>query len=59
MAKETVDGETQPKKKMSKKRKFLIALGVIAGLLVGAWVLVVTPAINKVATEQLQAAALG
>ena len=36
MAKETVDGETQPKKKkMSKKRKFLIALGVIAGLLVG------------------------
>ena len=58
MAKETVDGAAQPKKKMSKKRKFLIALGVIAGLLVGAWVLVVTPAINKVATEQLQAAAL-
>ena len=59
MAKETVDGETQPKKKkMSKKRKFLIALGVIAGLFVGAWVLVVTPAINKLATEQLQAAGL-
>ncbi len=58
MAKGTVDGETQPKKKMSKKRKFLIALGVIFGLLVGAWVLVVTPAINKLATEQLQAAGL-
>ena len=58
MAKETVDGAAQPKKKMSKKRKFLIALGVIAGLLVGAWVLVVTPAINKLATEQLQAAGL-
>jgi len=58
VAKETVDGETQPKKKMSKKRKFLIALGVIAGLFVGAWVLVVTPAINKLATEQLQAAGL-
>jgi hypothetical protein len=43
---------------MSKKRKFLIALGVIAGLFVGAWVLVVTPAINKLATEQLQAAGL-
>ena len=43
---------------MSKKRKFLIALGVIAGLLVGAWVLVVTPAVNKLATEQLQAAGL-
>lgn len=57
MAKETVDGAAQPKKKkMSKKRKFLIALGVIAGLLVGAWVLVVTPAINKLATEQIQAA---
>ena len=56
MAKETVDGESQPKKKkMSKKRKFLIALGVIAGLVAGAWVLVVTPAINKLATEQLQA----
>ena len=56
MAKETVDGAAQPKKKkMSKKRKFLIALGVIAGLLVGAGVLVVTPAINKVLTEQLQA----
>ena len=54
MAKETVDGAAQPKKKMSKKRKFLIALGVIAGLLAGAWVLVVTPAINKVLTEQLQ-----
>ena len=55
MAKETVDGAAQPKKKkMSKKRKFLIAVGVIAGLLVGAWVLVVTPAINKVLTEQLQ-----
>jgi len=58
MAKGTVDGDTQPKKKMSKKRKFLIALGVIAGLLVGAWVLVVTPAINKLATEQIQAAGL-
>ena len=58
MAKETVDGAAQPKKKMSKKRKFLIALGVIAGLLVGAWVLVVTPAVNKLATEQLQAAGL-
>jgi hypothetical protein len=59
VAKETVDGESQPKKKkMSKKRKFLIALGVIAGLFVGAWVLVVTPAINKLATEQLQAAGL-
>jgi len=56
VAKETVDGAAQPKKKMSKKRKFLIALGVIAGLLVGAWVLVVTPAINKIATEQIQAA---
>jgi len=56
VAKETVDGAAQPKKKkMSKKRKFLIVLGVIAGLLVGAWVLVVTPAINKVLTEQLQA----
>jgi len=59
VAKETVDGAAQPKKKkMSKKRKFLIALGVIAGFLVGAWVLVVTPAINKIATEQLQAAGL-
>jgi len=58
MAKGTVDGETQPKKKMSKKRKFLIALGVIFGLLAGAWVLVVTPAINKLASEQLQAAGL-
>jgi hypothetical protein len=58
VAKETVDGAAQPKKKMSKKRKFLIALGVIAGLLVGAWVLVVTPAVNKLATEQLQAAGL-
>jgi hypothetical protein len=58
VAKETVDGAAQPKKKMSKKRKFLIALGVIAGLFVGAWVLVVTPAINKLATEQLQAAGL-
>ena len=59
MAKETVDGAAQPKKKkMSKKRKFLIALGVIAGLLVGAWVVVVTPAINKLASEQLQAAGL-
>ena len=43
---------------MSKKRKFLIALGVIAGLLVGAWVLVITPAINQIATEQIQAAGL-
>jgi hypothetical protein len=59
MAKGTVDGETQPKKKkMSKKRKFLIALGVIAGVLVGAWVLVVTPAVNKIATEKIQAAGL-
>ena len=59
MAKETVDEAAQPKKKkMSKKRRFLIALGVIAGLLVGAWVFVVTPAINKLATEQLQAAGL-
>jgi hypothetical protein len=58
VAKEAVDGAAQPKKKMSKKRKFLIALGVVAGLLVGAWVLVVTPAINKLATEQLQAAGL-
>jgi hypothetical protein len=59
VAKETVDGAAQPKKKkMSKKRKFLIALGVIAGLLVGAWVVVVTPAINKLASEQLQAAGL-
>ena len=58
MAKETVDGAAQPKKKMSKKRKLLIGLGVVAGLLVGAWVLVVTPAINKIATEQLQAAGL-
>ena len=58
MAKETVDGAAQPKKKMSKKRKFLIALGVIAGLLVGAWVLVITPAINKIATEQIQASGL-
>jgi hypothetical protein len=54
MAKETVDGAAQPKKKMSKKRKFLIALGVFAGLVAGAWVLVITPAINKVLTEQLQ-----
>ena len=46
MAKETVDGAAQPKKqKMSKKRKFLIALGVIFSVLVGAWVLVITPAI--------------
>jgi hypothetical protein len=58
VAKETVDGAAQPKKKMSKKRKFLIALGVIFGLLAGAWVLVVTPAINKLASEQLQAAGL-
>jgi hypothetical protein len=58
VAKETVDGAAQPKKKMSKKRKFLIALGVIAGLLVGAWVLVITPAINKIATEQIQASGL-
>jgi len=59
VAKETVDGAAQPKKKkMSKKRKFLIALGVVAGLLVGAWVVVVTPAINKLASEQLQAAGL-
>lgn len=59
MAKETVDGAAQPKKKkMSKKRKFLIALGVIAGVLVGAWVVVVNPAINKIASEQLQAAGL-
>ena len=59
MAKETVDGAAQPKKKkMSKKRKFLIALGVIFGVLAGAWVLVVTPAINKLASEQLQAAGL-
>ena len=59
MAKGTVDGETQPKKKkMSKKRKLLIALGVIAAVLVGAWVVVVTPAINKLASEQLQAAGL-
>lgn len=58
VANETVDGAAQPKKKMSKKRKLLIALGVIAGLLVGAWVLVFTPAINKLATEQLQAAGL-
>ncbi|MFM9165841.1 MAG: hypothetical protein ACKOQO_03375, partial [Candidatus Limnocylindrus sp.] len=58
MAKETVDGAAQPKKKMSRKRKLLIGLGVIAGLLVSAWVLVVTPAINKLATEQLQAAGL-
>lgn len=59
MAKETVDGAAQPKKKkMSKKRKFLIAVGVIAGLLVGAWVLVVTPAINRFATEKIQAAGL-
>ena len=58
MAKEAVDGAAQPKKKMSKKRKFLIALGVIAGLLVGAWVLVITPGINKIATEQIQAAGL-
>jgi hypothetical protein len=55
VAKETVDGAAQPKKKMSKKRKLLIALGVFAGLVAGAWVLVVTPAINKLATEQLQA----
>jgi hypothetical protein len=58
VAKETVDGAAQPKKKMSKKRKFLIALGVIAGLLAGAWVLVITPAINKIATEQIQASGL-
>ena len=59
MAKGTVDGETQPKKKkMSKKRKFLIALGVIVGVAAGAWVLVITPAINNIATEKLQAAGL-
>jgi hypothetical protein len=58
VAKETVDGAAQPKKKMSKKRKFLIALGVIFGVLAGAWVVVVTPAINKLASEQLQAAGL-
>ena len=58
MAKETVDGAAQPKKKMSKKRKLLIALGVFFGLLVGAWVLVVTPAFNKIVTEQVQAAGL-
>jgi len=59
VAKETADGAAQPKKKkMSKKRKFLIAVGVIFGVLAGAWVLVVTPAINKLASEQLQAAGL-
>jgi hypothetical protein len=59
VAKETVDGAAQPKKqKMSKKRKFLIALGVIFSVLVGAWVLVITPAINNIATEKLQAAGL-
>jgi hypothetical protein len=58
VAKETVDGAAQPKKKMSKKRKLLITLGVIAGLVAGAWVLVVTPAINKVLTEQVQATGL-
>jgi hypothetical protein len=58
VAKETVDGAAQPKKKMSKKRKLLIALGVFFGLLVGAWVLVVTPAFNKIVTEQVQAAGL-
>jgi hypothetical protein len=58
VAKETVDGAAQPKKKMSKKRKFLIALGVIAGVLVGAWILVVTPAVNKIVTEEVQAAGL-
>ena len=46
------------KPKMSKKRKALIALGVIAGVFVGAWVLVVTPAVNKFATEKIQAAGL-
>jgi hypothetical protein len=56
VAKETVDGETQPKKKkMSKKRKFLIALGVIAGVVAGAFVLVITPAANKFLTEKVQA----
>jgi hypothetical protein len=58
VAKETVDGAAQPKKKMSKKRKLLITLGVIAGLVAGAWVLVVTPAINRVLTEQVQATGL-
>jgi hypothetical protein len=55
VAKETVDGAAQPKKKkMSKKRKFLIALGVIFGLFVGAWVLVVTPTANNFAAQQLK-----
>jgi hypothetical protein len=58
MAKGTVDGETQPKKKMSKKRKFLIALGVISGLLVGlvagTWVLVLAPTANNIAAQQLK-----
>ena len=58
VAKGTVIGASEPKKKMSKKRKFFIALGVTAGVLTGAWVLVVTPAINKFATEKIQAAGL-
>ena len=49
---------TTGKKKMSKKRKFLIALGVIAAVLVGAWVAVINPAINNLVTEQVQAAGL-
>jgi len=37
-------------------RKLLIALGVVAALVVGAWVLVIAPAANRLATEQLVAA---
>lgn len=39
-------------------RRFLIVVGVIAAVVVGAWVLVINPAINTFATEQLQAAGL-
>ena len=53
MAKETAEGATQPKKKMSKKRKLLIALGIVAGVLVGAWVLLkVTDALVGLRAEE-------
>ena len=37
-------------------KKLLIALGVVAALLVGAWIFVIAPAANRLATEQLVAA---
>lgn len=58
MAKGIVDGAAQPRKKMRKKRKFLIALGVIARVFADAWALFITPAIDRFATEKIQSAGL-